>query len=459
MTNLLPERGKTVLLINPWIYDFAAYDFWIKPMGLMMLGAILRENGFHVLAIDCLNTAHETINPRPDTIRRTSMGTGKFPKIFVPQPDIPGNFSRRYGRYGISIAAFQKNLHRIPKPDMVFVTSMMTYWYPGVFEAIRQVKNVFPRVPVVAGGHYVTLCPDHARHSGADILISGPGEKDLGQLCHTLLHEDLSFLPDLDDLNTYPYPAFDLLPENTQIPILTSRGCPFNCTYCASHLLHPFFLRRDPYKVVKEIEFWYTRHGVIHFAFYDDALLSKPEDMFIPMAQELLERKLPCRLHCPNGLHLREVTEEIATLMFKAGFHTIRFGFETSDAKRQRDTGKKVTNHDLEEAVFHLREAGYKANDIGIYILCGLPGQSIEEVRESINYVHLCGATPIVAEYSPIPGTTLWDEAVLSSPFPIEKEPFFHNNTLLPCQSEKLTYGMYRQLKAQLHNQKGKDAS
>jgi hypothetical protein len=42
MTNTRPERKKTILLINPWIYDFAAYDFWIKPMGLMMLGAILR---------------------------------------------------------------------------------------------------------------------------------------------------------------------------------------------------------------------------------------------------------------------------------------------------------------------------------------------------------------------------------------------------------------------------------
>jgi radical SAM superfamily enzyme YgiQ (UPF0313 family) len=455
MTDLPPGRKKTILLVNPWIYDFAAYDFWIKPMGLMTLGAILRENGFHVQVIDCLNAAYETENLPGTGVRRTTMGTGKFQKTFVPKPDILGDFPRCYGRYGISITAFQKNLQSIPKPDMVLVTSMMTYWYPGVFEAIRQVKNAFPGVTVVAGGHYVTLCPDHARRSGADILISGPGEMHLAQLCRTLLQEELSFLPDFDDLNTYPYPAFDLLPENTQIPILTSRGCPFDCTYCASHILQPFFRRRDPDKVVEEIEFWYNHHGITHFAFYDDALLAKPDDMFIPLAQELIRRKVPCRLHCPNGLHLREITEEVATLMFQAGFHTIRFGFETSDLKRQRDTGGKTSNHDLEEAVFHLGQAGYKRDDIGIYLLCGLPGQSFAEVEESVNHVLLRGATPIIAEYSPIPGTALWNEAVASSPFDIENEPFFHNNTLLPCQSEKLTYGMYRQLKEQLRRQKG----
>jgi radical SAM superfamily enzyme YgiQ (UPF0313 family) len=450
MTNPNHKRKKTILLINPWIYDFAAYDFWIKPMGLMMLGAILRENGFHVTAIDCLNMACETENLPLAPVRRTSLGTGQFRKTFVPKPDIPGDFPRRYGRYGISVTAFRKNLHRLPKPDMVLVTSMMTYWYPGVFAAIRQIKNVFPHVPVVAGGHYVTLCPDHARHSGADILISGAGEKELERLCRTILHEDLSFLPDFDDLNSYPYPAFDLLPENTQAPILTSRGCPCRCTYCASHVFHPSFRRRDPCKVVEEIEFWYSRHNIRNFAFYDDALLVKPDEMFIPMARELIRKKLPCRFHCPNGLHLREITEEIAALMFQAGFHTIRFGFETSDVKRQGDTGGKVKNQDLERAVFHLREAGYKTNDMGIYLLCGLPGQSAEEVRESMDYVRRCGATPVIAEYSPIPQTALWKEAVLSSPFALEEEPLFHNNTLLPCRNEKLTYDMYRQLKSQL---------
>jgi hypothetical protein len=59
--------------------------------------------------------------------------------------------------------------------------------------------------------------------------------------------------------------------------------------------------------------------------------------------------------------------------MFKAGFKTIRFGFEASDPRRQSTTGGKVDNDELKEAVKHLRHAGYRNCDIGIYLLCGLP--------------------------------------------------------------------------------------
>jgi Fe-S oxidoreductase len=133
--------------------------------------------------------------------------------------------------------------------------------------------------------------------------------------------------------------------------------------------------------------------------------------------------------------------------MFRAGFKTIRFGLETSNVKRQIETGGKVDNEDLKEAVAHLKQAGYKFCDIGIYILCGLPGQSASEVRASINLVRLYGANPIIAEFSPIPGTPIWEEAVKSSEYDITGEPLFHNNSLLPCQGEQLTCEMYRELK------------
>jgi radical SAM superfamily enzyme YgiQ (UPF0313 family) len=443
------QRRKRILLINPWIYDFAAYDFWIKPLGLLTLGAILRQNGFEVTVIDCLNTAFEAEESiiHHGFPRRTALGTGDFIKTEIPKPDALNGFPRKYRRYGITIASFQAALKHTPTPDLIMVSSMMTYWYPGVFEAIRQVKNVFPGVPVVLGGNYVTLCREHASLAGADLLVEGPGEFALTSLCRNILNEDLEFLPRFEDYDAYPYAAFDLLPLIDQIPILTSRGCPFDCTYCASRILTPRFVRRDPYKVVEEIEFWYKQFGIINFSFYDDALLVKPEEMFIPLAKELVKRNLPCRFHCPNGLHLIEITGEIATLMFRAGFQTIRFGFETSDVIRQRDTGGKVKNRDLKMAITCLKNAGYHNRDIGVYLLCGLPDQEALEVRESINYVFSRGAKPIIAEYSPIPQTALWEQAKNVSPYPIADEPLFQNNTLLPCRNDRLDYAMYRALK------------
>jgi radical SAM superfamily enzyme YgiQ (UPF0313 family) len=85
-------------------------------------------------------------------------------------------------------------------------------------------------------------------------------------------------MPDLAMPGSLPYPAFDLYARIPYICIATSRGCPYRCLYCASGQLQPSFLSRDPFAVADEIEFWWKRHGVANFAFYDDALLFKPED-------------------------------------------------------------------------------------------------------------------------------------------------------------------------------------
>lgn len=380
--------------------------------------------------------------------KRKSWGNGKYSKETIEKPDPLKDISKRYSRYGITPRIFRKELLGIERPELIFVTSMMTYWYPGVFEVIRIVRETLGGVPIVLGGNYVTLCPSHAsENSGADFTIAGEGERNIPDLLKDIFGNYPEFLPDFDDLDSYPRPAFDLMPTRDHISILTSKGCPYRCTYCASHLLNSSFRIRDPVNVVDEIEDWNNLLGVKNFSFYDDALLVDPEARAVPMFKEIIRRRLACNFHCPNGMHLREVTAEIGKLMFRAGFKTIRFGLETSNVKRQIETGGKVTNEELKEAVSHLKEAGYRSSDIGIYILCGLPGQSASEVRESINLVGSYGAKPIIAEFSPIPGTPIWEKAVRSSKYDITGDPLFHNNSLLPCQGEQLTYEMYRELK------------
>ncbi|MBN1472672.1 MAG: radical SAM protein [Syntrophaceae bacterium] len=441
---------KSILLINPWIYDFAAYDFWIKPIGLLYIGSFLRENGYEVNLIDCLNSFHhELTNEKIIKIaHRKHTGHGKFPKEEILKPPPLNDIPRKYNRYGISPALFRKSLRNIKRPSAILVTSMMTYWYPGVFESIQIIREEIPGVPIILGGNYATLCPGHALKSGADYVISSSrGEEKISAIFNDIFGESVKYMPDINDLNSYMYPAYDLLPYQDQLPILTSRGCPFRCSYCASHILHEYYHVRDPIKVVDEIEYWHKYLHVVHFSFYDDALLFNAEEMAIPMMKEIIKRKLTSQFHCPNGLHLRYVNEEISLLMYLAGFKTIRLGFESSDHKIQIETGGKVRNSHLEEAVHHLKNAGYQTEDIGVYLLCGMPGQSFSDVRDSIEFVKFCGARPVIAEYSPIPGTGLWDKAVQISPYSLEKEPLFHNNSLLPCQNENLTYAMYRKLK------------
>ncbi|MEN6474975.1 MAG: radical SAM protein [Syntrophaceae bacterium] len=431
-------HGKKVLLVNPWVYDFAAYDLWAKPLGLLYLGAMLRQNGCRVDLIDCL--ASDQPVPR-------ACGQGRFRREVVDKPALLKHIPRHYARYGMSMAAFHDRLAQVERPDVVLVTSLMTYWYPGVFEAIRHIKAVFVGTPVILGGVYATLCSGHAAaYSGADHIISGEGEMELMNLLTGRWGVKPVYPPDPDDLDARAYPCWDLEPSLRYGCILTSRGCPCRCTYCAAHLMAGGLRRRDPHKVADEIAFWHGR-GLKDFAFYDDALLMQSDSLAAPMLKEIISRGLDVRFHCPNALHARFITPELAHLMRAAGFITIRLGLETSDPARQFSTGNKITTAEFLQAVDNLRRAGYEGKDIGVYLLCGLPRQEAGEILDAIRLVRGCGGRPILAEYSPIPHTGLWDQAVDASPYPLAEEPLFHNNTLLPCEWTGFTYAMYQELK------------
>jgi len=119
--------------------------------------------------------------------------------------------------------------------------------------------------------------------------------------------------------------------------------------------------------------------------------------------------------------------------MYRAGFKTIRLGLETADTELSRDLGGKYSTGEFERAVAHLKKAGFTATQIGAYILMGLPGQTYDQVAETITYVGGLGAVPYLSEYSPIPHTQMWKEAVAVSRFELREDPLFHNNTLFPC--------------------------
>jgi radical SAM superfamily enzyme YgiQ (UPF0313 family) len=430
-----------ILLINPWITDFAAYNFWIKPLGLLHIASLLRENGFRVTLIDCIDSS----------IKTKTYGDRNFFKTKIEKPLPLKSIRRNYSQYGIPEEILLKRLSLIEEPDLICVTSGMTYWYPGVFKLIEITSKFFKKVPIILGGIYATLCHEHAqKHSGADIVLKGGREWEALELIGELTQFKPSIQHPESGINGLPYPAFDLYPQLDYICISTSRGCPFQCTYCASPFLTRGFFRKDPLKVVEEIDYWTTQFHINNIAFYDDALLIEPSRNIIPILKEIIKRGIHCNFHTPNGLHIKEIDEEVANLLFRTGFKTIRLGFETSDEATQIETGGKVDNQDFRQAIKHLKRAGYSGEEIGVYIMVGLPGQRVGEVDESIAFVKETGAKPMLVEYSPIPHTPLFEKAKTMSPFDLESEPLFHNNSILPCQWDGFTMADYKRLKEEL---------
>jgi radical SAM superfamily enzyme YgiQ (UPF0313 family) len=443
-------KSPHILLVNPWITDFAAYDLWSKPVGLLLLAALLRQSGCDVSLVDCLDRHDsETLN-HPEILsgRDGHYGTGKYPRMRLPKPGVYQEIPRFYYRYGIHPHSLRRQLEALPQPDLVWVTSMMTYWYPGVQQSIAAIHEAFPRAPVWLGGIYARLCTQHAiDNSGAHRVVTDPTE-NLPELLENHLgrklrnHSAWRFFP------SYPPPALDLITQPNYAPLLTSRGCPFACPYCASKTLFPGWERRSSAAIFGEIVQAHHQYGIIDFAFYDDALLLDAETTLKPALQRLCREGFHLRLHTPNALHIRALTREWCKLLHASGFTTIRLGLETTQAKKQREWGAKVETAMFLKALDNLQRAGFDRRQIGVYLLCGLPGQSPDEVVESIRVVQKAGAQPYLAEYSPLPATPMWSEALKTCSFDISREPLYHNNSFFACRRRDFSYQDLLDLKA-----------
>lgn len=441
----MPNEPPHILLVNPWIHDFAAYDFWAKPYGLLQLAAILRAHGLKISYRDCLDRFHPRA-PRSDPGAR--YGRGPYRRTRIPAPAGLADTDRQYSRYGIEPDWFRQDLVALTPPDLVLVTSLMTYWYPGVQETIAIIREMFPAVPIVLGGIYATLCQTHAKaHAGADEVAPGVNEANILELVNRFTGWHARPTYDPADLDTYPYPAFDLQNKINYIAILTSRGCPFHCAYCASGILFRGYRTRGRDHVVAEIAHWHHTHGVRDFAFYDDALLVNAETHAIPLLEQIVTQGFPIRFHTPNALHIRGITATTAQLMYQAGFKTIRLGLETYRDASRADYDRKTTAVEFKRAVSHLRAAGFHPQQVGAYLLVGLPDQDRRELETSIQLVRDAGVTPVLAHYTPIPRTRLWPRAVATSRYDLAADPVFTNNAISPCQQTPFSWETMSRLK------------
>lgn len=424
-----------ILLVNPWIYDFAAYNFWARPLGLLRVAEYLSGFDVDISLIDCT----DAYTPR-------RYGTGRFRAEEVEKPDVLRGVGRRYKRYGIGVDDFARSLREQGPFDCVLATSLMTYWYPGVAGAIGVIREVLGDIPVVLGGIYATLYPEHAlMHSGADFIYRGALSRNLLFVLSTFGFR----IKKKKRGGPLPYYRLGLYRHSPFAPLQMSSGCPCSCPYCASTLLSPLYQRRSPGEVVQEIEDLYGM-GVREYAFYDDALLLDADTSIVPLLERVKERGLALNFHCPNGLHARCIDGRVARLMRETGFRTLRLSLETVDEERQRATVSKINCRDFEKAVRLLQAEGFGKRESGAYLMYGLPGQEWREVEEGIGFLQSLGVRIHLAEFSPIRGTLLWDELVQKGVIDDGIDPLLTNNSVFSALYSGYDPGAVQRMKVEV---------
>ena len=303
---------KQALLVAPYIHDFAAFDLWLKPLGLLYVAAAAEEAGYRARVVNCLDRRHPAVLGAGASASGGD-GRGKLPFEVIAKPRRLAMTPRQYKRYGIPLDAFRREAARGPRPDVIGVGSMMTYWCGGVAETIALLRGLWPGAPVILGGVYATLCPEHARkHSGADIVVEGRGEEAFVEMLRGGISPTT---PGAGGAKARPaslWPAYHLLENLDSVSMITSYGCPFSCAYCASKLLQSAFFQRPTADVVGEILRYYKEMEIRHIAFYDDALLVDADRHIKPILREVIDKAPEVHFHTPNGLHIKFITREVA---------------------------------------------------------------------------------------------------------------------------------------------------
>jgi len=372
------------LLINPPVYDVLLFVGNSQPAHLLRIGALLKSQGHTVDFFD-----FDPINMTgPDQVSVSSEITRAPERTEIIKTYGKTDVAVLLNRFGKRSEEFEQFLTTIQKPDMIFVTSLMTFHYRGVHEVIALCKKIYPDVEITLGGIYATLCPEHARRSLADHVFVGE------------IPEANLMKPDMDLLESVP-----------EYAILKTRwGCPNQCSYCAVHKLEGRKIRSIPPDLVfKQVKDLHIDYGIRYFYFWDSNILLNWDEHLGSILKKVRRSKLDIRIDLTYGFQPNLLTKEICLQMKNSNVPDFfPLPIESADEQLCRERfHRKTTAHDLKKAVAMLRAVGYR--NFMFYVLVGMPEQSLDSILKSCELAWELGGKPIILSFTPIPCTEEYD--------------------------------------------------
>lgn len=323
---------------------------------------------------------------------------------------------------------FENNL-KDSNPDIIAITAL-TPTIEKALETARISKELFPNSLIVMGGYHPTFNYEELlEHDFIDIIIRGEGEYTILDLVSTIEKgEDLSkvkgiafnniITPDRDlinDLDSLPYPARHLLPmqeykllnmETRMSTMITSRGCPMQCSFCSSASMHGSKLRlRSVESIIEEIEYLIKNFNIETIAFMDDTFTINKKRV-IAICDEIIKRDIDVLWGCTARVDTLD--EEVLKKMREAGCITLFMGVESAEQQILDNVNKNTTIKKIKNAFKICREE--KIRTIASVVL-GMPGDTHESINKTVNFVKdLKPSYAIFSLATPYPGTKFYQQ-------------------------------------------------
>jgi len=407
-----------ILLVNPHSSPPVDSDERVITLPLLYISSYLKQFGHEVLFIDLYNE------------QRMEYTNGN---VF----DMESLFSSKYYKQILDF-----------NPDIAGVTVHYSGRFFPAIEFIQLFNNYFPDISCVIGGIYPTLFSEEilSRYEPVDFILKGESEETFLQLIDCLNNKSGS-LKEIDgltyrindkiinnekknfisNLDLIPFPDYDLIdikeyffdtsewynpkqyPININIPILTTRSCPNQCTYCSMYKVHGRgFRKRSVNNVVDEIEYLYNKFNLKYFSFTDDNL-TFDKGRIIKICSEIVNRGIEIQFDTPNGLDMNRLDSDVISALVGAGLVKTSLAVESGSPKIRKSINKYLEQEKIYEVVDAVRK--YPELKFSLLFVIGFPEDTLETLDETYNLIKELGIDKFSMNYAvPYPGTKLFHE-------------------------------------------------